>query len=130
MMDKPGPDHKHLIGLVGPCGAGKTTLANLLIKNNVPARAIGQEHSYVPYMWKRLTNPDFLVFLDASFQVTCWRKNFSWNESEYREQHYRLRHARQFADLYILTDLLSPVEVMVSILHQLPEWWKMMKIAL
>jgi ABC-type uncharacterized transport system ATPase subunit len=124
MTAKTGPDLKHLIGLVGPCGAGKTTLAKLLCENHVPARAIGQEHSYVPYMWKRLTNPDYLVFLDASFLVTCQRKNFSWNESEYCEQHFRLRHARQFADIYILTDLLSPNEVMAFILAQLPDWWK------
>lgn len=123
MNAAPGPDHKHLIGLVGPCGAGKTTQANLLVENHVPARAIGQEHSYVPYMWQRLTNPDYLVFLDASFPVTCHRKNLSWNESEYLEQHFRLRHARQFAHLYILTDFLSPLEVMQRILASLPAGW-------
>lgn len=123
MNAAPGPDHKHLIGLVGPCGAGKTTLAKLLVEHHVPARAIGQEHSYVPYMWQRLTNPDYLVFLDASFPVTCHRKNFTWNESEYLEQHFRLRHARQFAHLYIQTDILSPLEVMQRILDSLPVGW-------
>lgn len=124
MTDTSGADHNHLIGLVGPCGAGKTTLSNLLLENHVPARAIGQEHSYVPNMWKRLTNPDFLVFLDASYQVICARKNFSLTEAEYLEQQYRLQHARRFADLYILTDLLSPPEVMAYIIAQLPDWWR------
>jgi len=29
-----------------------------------------QEHSYVKDMWLRLTNPDVLVFLDASYTST------------------------------------------------------------
>jgi len=31
---------------------------------------IAQEHSYVPYMWKRITNPDLLIYLNASFEVS------------------------------------------------------------
>ncbi len=105
-----------LIGLVGPCGSGKTTLTTLLSSAGFQVRHIAQEHSFAPSMWKKLTNPDYLVFLDASFQETKSRRQLDWNENEYLEQHRRLEHARSHADLYIWTDPLSPEEVLDIIL--------------
>ena len=58
-----------LIGIVGPCGAGKTTLAQGLRGKGYRARAIVQEHSYVQDMWQRITKPDILIFLQASCTV-------------------------------------------------------------
>ncbi len=95
------------IGLVGPCGAGKSTLAERLRARGYRVKHIAQEHSFVQDMWKRIANPQVLVFLDASYPVTNARRNLGWSETDYQEQHRRLAHARQHADLYIFTDLLS-----------------------
>jgi deoxyadenosine/deoxycytidine kinase len=103
-----------LIGIVGPCGAGKSTLAEGLKRLGYRARAIVQEHSYVPAMWQKITNPDILIFLDASYPVTCQRRKLDWTAAEFAEQQHRLRHARQHADYYLLTDELSIAEVLAQ----------------
>ncbi len=106
-----------LIGLVGPCGSGKSTLAGRLRARGCRVKHIAQEHSFVKDMWMRLVNPDVLVFLDASYPVTNARRDLDWNESDYLEQHRRLAHARQHADLYLFTDSLSVDEVEQAILE-------------
>lgn len=77
------------------------------------ARQVLQEHSYVPYMWQRITNPDLLIFLDCSIETTRARRddrNFeAWILVEERR---RLQHAREHCDLYIATDELSPEEIL------------------
>jgi ABC-type Mn2+/Zn2+ transport system ATPase subunit len=100
-----------VVGLVGPCTAGKSTLTKMLLASGIDTHHIAQEHSYVPYMWQRITNPDALIFLDVSYPVSLQRRKFSWTEEEYREQHFRLRHAREHAHLYILTDPYTPKQV-------------------
>jgi deoxyadenosine/deoxycytidine kinase len=101
------PDKQPLIGLVGPCASGKSTLGARLEKRGYRVKHIAQEHSYVRDMWKRITNPDVLIFLDASYPVTLARRNLNWSEADYAEQHRRLEHARAHADLYIFTDSAS-----------------------
>ena len=96
-----------LIGIVGPCGAGKTTLEMGLKHHGYHARAIAQEHSYVPNMWQRLTHPNILIFLQASHAVGARRKNMSWTLGEWEEQQRRLRHARQGAHFYLDTNDLD-----------------------
>ena len=108
-----------LVGIVGPCASGKSTLGQALKARGLRVRQVAQEHSYVPRMWKLLTNPDFLVFLDASFEVSTRRKNLTWSEREYEEEQRRLSHARQFCDLYLMTDRLSPEEVLQAVLRAL-----------
>jgi deoxyadenosine/deoxycytidine kinase len=107
-----------LIGVVGPCGAGKSTLTDALDSLGYTTRHIAQEHSYVKDMWQRITNPDVLIFLQASFPVTSQRKGklFHWSEAEYNEQQHRLAHAREHADLEIDTDNLSIQEVLDQVL--------------
>jgi deoxyadenosine/deoxycytidine kinase len=100
-----------LIGLVGPCASGKSTLANALELRGYKVRHIAQEHSYVKDMWKKITNPDVLIFLDVSFPLTIERRKLNWTEADYLEQHRRLSHAREHASLYVQTDALTPEEV-------------------
>ena len=103
-----------LIGVVGPCGSGKTTLTEALDTLGYTTRHIAQEHSYVKDMWKRLTNPDLLIFLQASFQATKQRRSkmIHWTEAAYDEQQRRLAHALEHADLILNTDNLNPESVL------------------
>jgi cytidylate kinase len=110
------PAPRPLIGIVGPCGSGKSTLAARLAERGLGARAIAQEHSYVPAMWQRLTNPGLLVFLLASYPVCTRRRQLVWTEQEYQEQLRRLAHAYAHADLRVDTDPLTPEEVLAAVL--------------
>ncbi len=105
------------IGIVGPCGAGKSTLAAGLKKHGYDVRHIAQEHSYVATMWRKITNPEILIFLDVSFELARVRRQLDWTEAEYAEQLYRLRDARQNADLYIDTNPLTPAQVLNQVLQ-------------
>lgn len=101
-----------LIGVVGPCGAGKSSLVAGLKARGYSVRHIAQEHSYVPDMWKRLSNPDLLIYLQVSYENTVIRRKLNWTYEEYAEQLHRLRHARQHADLYLDTNPLTFEEVL------------------
>jgi len=105
-----------LIGIVGPCGAGKSTLTANLIAQGYNTRHIAQEHSYAPAMWQRITNPDLLIYLDVSYENTIKRRSLDWTEGEYQEQLYRLRHARHHADFYLDTNPLDQTEVFQTVL--------------
>jgi cytidylate kinase len=111
-----GPASRPLIGIVGPCGSGKSTLALRLAHQGLGARAIAQEHSYVPAMWQRITNPSLLVYLEASYLVCTRRRQLAWTEREYEEQLRRLAHAHAHADLRVDTDPLTPDEVLTAVL--------------
>ena len=112
---KPPSPRQPLIGVVGVCAAGKSTLINGMQTRGVRAKHIAQEHSFVKDMWKRLTNPDLLIFLDASYPVTLARRQFNWSEAEWAEQQRRLQHAREHADLYLNTDDLSAEQVLQTV---------------
>ena len=110
-----------LIGIVGPCAAGKSTLIAGLEKHGYRARHIAQEHSHAKDMWQRLTNPDLLIFLEVSYSVSLERKKINWNEEEFIKQRKRLEHAREHADLYLATDNLSPKEALSKVLKFIKE---------
>ena len=106
-----------LIGVVGVCASGKSTLIRGLESRGYRARHIAQEHSYVKDMWKKITNPDVLVFLDASYPMTVLRRQLNWREADWAEQQRRLAHAREHADFYIQTDQLSADEVLEEVIQ-------------
>jgi hypothetical protein len=108
-----------LIGVVGPCKAGKSTLVENLLGHGYIAKVIAQEHSYVPSMWKRITNPDTLVYLDVSYPVTLKRSTLNWTQTDFDQQIIRLKHALQHAHIYIHTDNLTPEEVLSRVLYAL-----------
>lgn len=99
------------IGIVGPCAAGKTTLAGNLQRLGYDAHAIGQEHSQVQTMWRQITNPDILIYLDASLPTICARLNVNWDQGYIDEQARRLSDARAHADFTLVTDGLGRDEV-------------------
>jgi deoxyadenosine/deoxycytidine kinase len=115
------PEKQILIGVVGPCGSGKSTLVAGLEKHGYRCRHIAQEHSYVKYMWLHITNPDVLIFLQCSFENSTSRRKLNWLPADYEEQQHRLSHACEHAHIIIDTDLLNPNEVLACALDYLKE---------
>ena len=109
--NEPPSSSNLLVGIVGPCASGKSTLIAGLTRMGYRSRHIAQEHSYVKDMWQRLTNPDILIFLDVAYPTTCQRRKLDWTESDWQEQQNRLSHAKEHADLYLDTNKLSVEEV-------------------
>ncbi|GAB4539490.1 MAG: hypothetical protein Fur002_04730 [Anaerolineales bacterium] len=108
-----------LIGVVGPCGSGKSTLIAALEARGYRCRHIAQEHSYVPYMWQRIANPDVLIFLQCSFENSTARRQLNWLRADHEEQMRRLAHALEHANLVVDTNALSPAEVLQRVLEYL-----------
>ena len=100
-----GPSSGVKIGVVGPCGAGKSTLVQALRERGIDAHEIAQEHSGVPAMWQRITRPDLLVYLDVSRETAERRLERG------EEMPARLAHARAHADLIVETGGRTPEEV-------------------
>jgi len=106
------PSKRPLIGVVGLCGSGKSTLIAGLEKHGYTCRHIAQEHSYVQAMWQIITKPDILIYLNSSFQTSTTRRKLNWLEKDYNEQLRRLVHAREHAAIAIDTNELTPDEVL------------------
>ncbi len=105
-------EERPLIAVVGPCTAGKSTLVRALRERGYNAREVVQEHSHVPAMWQVFTQPDILIYLDVSWEIAHQRRHTDAGEQWWSELARRLRHAREHADLYILTDQLTPHQVL------------------
>jgi ABC-type cobalamin/Fe3+-siderophores transport system ATPase subunit len=118
-MEPPG--RKSIIGIVGPCGSGKSTLIAGLESYGFVCRHIAQEHSYVRAMWQKITKPDILIYLAASFPVCTARRQLNWQPADHEEQLRRLAHARDHANLLIDTDHLAPEQVLQRALEYLSE---------
>jgi deoxyadenosine/deoxycytidine kinase len=107
------------IKVVGPCAAGKSTLAAGLRRLGYDASSAAQDHSYVPDMWQRLQPPDFLIYLDVTLETAQQRgrAGAGWDQRYLDEQHERLRHARAHCDLYLPTDDLSQAQVLEQVVE-------------
>jgi predicted ATPase len=113
------PENDPLIGVVGVCASGKSTLIKALSAQGYRCRHIAQEHSYVKDMWRRLTNPDILIYLEVSYEKTLERKSLNWTRPEYEVQVQRLHHARENADIRIQTDPLTPSDLLATALVEI-----------
>ena len=114
-------DEDLVIGVVGPCAAGKSTLVADLRFRGYKARHIAQEHSYVKDMWKQISNPDILIYLDVSFEISMKRTDSNWSRVIYNKQIERLEDARNRSDLYIKTDEFTPEQVLEMVLENLQD---------
>jgi cytidylate kinase len=105
-----------IVGVVGPCCSGKSTLVNSLIQRGYMVRHIAQEHSFAPRMWQIIGKAELLIFLDVSFEVAQQRRWMNWQPADLEEQQRRLKHAREQCDLYLQTDALSAEQVLQQVL--------------
>lgn len=109
-----GACHDLLIGVVGNCTAGKTTLVEGLGRRGFRAVNIAQEHSGVPHLWRR-RNPDFLVYLSCTLETAKKRREVYWGQERLEEQWRRLADARAHADLVLATDHMTITEVLEAV---------------
>jgi len=115
--DELGP----LIGVVGPCGSGKSTLIAGLEKSGYRCRHIAQEHSYVKNMWQVISKPSILIYLKCSFENSTSRRKLNWQPADHEEQLRRLSHALEHADLVIDTDFRNVENVLDTAINFLEE---------
>src|SRR5512136_23060 len=101
--------------LVGVCGSGKSTLAQQLLARGYEVRECRQEHSGVPHMWQVISRPDVLIYLDASEDTLIRRGRRPFMPGWVEEQCRRLAHARAHCDLYVMTDELTPSQVLEQV---------------
>lgn len=96
------------IAVVGPCSSGKSTLIEALKSAGYETRHPAQEHSLVPTMWQRFSQPDLLIYLDVSYADARKRRpHHDGGPQRLAEQHRRLAHAREHCDFYLDTSGLS-----------------------
>jgi thymidylate kinase len=115
------PEKNNLLGIVGPCSAGKSTLIGRFQKQGFVCRHIAQEHSYVPEMWLKIVNPRVLIYLDVTYEISLQRKHLNLTPQEFEEQIKRLSHARQNAQIYLHTDPYSAEEVFRVVMASLED---------
>ncbi len=97
--------------IVGPCGAGKTTLARGLQALGYAARAVAQEHSGIATLWRHGGEPAAVVFLEADPATISARRSNEFPVWLHTEQLRRLADARAHAALTLDTTPLSVAEV-------------------
>ncbi|MCL5983025.1 MAG: hypothetical protein M1571_11065 [Firmicutes bacterium] len=105
-----------IIGVVGNCVAGKTTLVNSLKRCGFNAVNIAQEHSSVQRLWRR-RNPTFLVCLSCTLETAKKRRSIYWGQERLDNQWQRLADARQHCDLFLATDDLSIADVLETVVQ-------------
>jgi deoxyadenosine/deoxycytidine kinase len=118
------PVNQPRIAIVGPCSSGKSTLRqNLHTAGYNHIRNPAQEHSYVPHMWQKLTQPDILIYLDVDYPTTLARRpHQDLGPQRLEQQRQRLAHARTHADFYLDTSRLTPDQIAEKVLSFLAQY--------
>ena len=86
------------------------------------AHQCAQEHSAIPDMWRRLTRPAVLVYLDASLAAARQRRAMRLRGTDRAAQGERLAHARRHCHIYVDTDPLTAPEVLDVVARALGPW--------
>ncbi|MHB1357755.1 MAG: hypothetical protein ACYCZF_17440 [Anaerolineae bacterium] len=107
------------IAVVGVCGSGKSTLAAALRLHGYNARECSQEHSYIQDMWQRISRPQVLIYLAASYSKVLARLCSYVTAELYQEQLEKLAHARAHANIYVNSDDLTAEQVLSQVLADL-----------
>ncbi len=105
--------------VVGPCGAGKTTLATALRGAGYGVRAVAQEHSIIRELWRHGGEAAALIFLDATPGIISIRRGHDFPLWLYHEQLARLKNAREHATMILDTTALSSAEVRAAVIAHL-----------
>ena len=104
------------VTLVGPCAAGKSSLAAALRARGFDAHICAQEHSEVPHLWA-LSKPEVLVYLSVQLDaIRARRADPSWPASIYAQQQRRLGHALAHCDVYVDTTCRDRAGVLAATL--------------
>lgn len=118
-MPDPDPDKPRnaiRLAIVGPCSSGKTVLGERLENLGFTVRQPAQEHSLVPTMWQRFSQPDLLIFLDVDYAHARQRRpHIDGGPQRVAEQQRRLAHARTHADLIVDTRGKTVEEVYTAV---------------
>jgi len=107
------------IVVVGVCASGKSVLVDGLRALGYDARCCAQEHSYVPDMWRRLSRPEVLIYLDVSLRALLRRRRRRGVEAMLVQEQHRLRLAREHCDIYLDTETLDEVQVLQRVVAAL-----------
>ena len=119
--DNPMPAGGPLVVVVGPCAAGKSTLAAGLRRLGFRAMVSGQEHSDIPTLWRR-ADPDIVVALDVDLETIRRRRDDdAWPEWLYALQRERLAQAEQAAAIQIDTTTNDADDVLARVAAFLDE---------
>lgn len=106
-----------VIGVVGNCASGKTTLVQGLSRQGWRAVNIPQEHSVSPRFWRRL-QVDYLVSLSCTLATAKSRRRIPWGQERLDAQAEKLNDARQHCQLHLDTDHLTIEQVLQVVLAQ------------
>lgn len=106
--------------VVGPCGAGKSTVVEQLRRWGYDAFTVSQEHSIVPDLWRRRA-PDALIYLHVEYPVLQARRGAAWPHALYERQMERLEDARRHATLVIDTGAAGINETMARVVAALEQ---------
>lgn len=101
--------------VVGPCAAGKSTLAKNLRALGFRARPIAQEHSGITHLWRK-NNAKVMIYLDVDLPNVHRRGRPNFPAWIHETQKQRLTEARQAADLYLDTVNLAIPDVLAATL--------------
>jgi hypothetical protein len=110
--------HADRIVVVGPCAAGKTTLANALRALGYDAHPCAQEHSVIATLWRH-SQPDVLIALKADIGAVRSRRGMHWPAWLHEAQLQRLANAYAAADLVIDTSTQGSKSVLEGVIAYL-----------